>query len=37
MKSNKIAREQIFEIISNQIQANDPPETNLAFERLKAL
>ena len=37
MKSNKIAREQIFEIISNQMKANDPPETKLTFERLKAL
>jgi len=34
MESNKIIREQIFEIIENQIKDNDPPETNLTFNRL---
>jgi len=37
MKSSKRIREQIFQVISNQMMANDPPETKLAFERLKAL
>ena len=34
MESNEIIREQIFEIIKNQIENNDPPETNLTFNRL---
>ena len=34
MESNEIVREQIFEIIENQIKNNDPPETNLTFNRL---
>ena len=37
MKPNKIAREQIFQIITNQIRDNNPPETKLTMERLKAL
>ena len=37
MKSSKRVREQIFQIISNQMMANDPPETNFAYQRLKAL
>lgn len=37
MKQNDILREQIFEIIRNQIKANNPPETKIAFDRLKAL
>ena len=35
MKSNKILRAQIFEIISSQLKTNDPPETKFAFDRLK--
>ena len=37
MKSIHIAREQIFQIISNQMMPNNPPETKLGFERLKTL
>jgi hypothetical protein len=37
MKPNEMMREQIFEIIRNQIEANDPPETKITFDRLKAL
>ena len=34
METNKILREQIFNIIENQISDNDPPETNLTLNRL---
>jgi hypothetical protein len=34
MESNEILREQIFEIIKNQISSNDPQETNLTYKRL---
>jgi len=34
MESNEILRKQIFEIIKNQIRANDPIETNLTYNRL---
>lgn len=34
MKTNEILREQIFEIIENQIKSNNPLETNLTFKRL---
>ena len=34
MEANEIIREQIFEIIKNQMNNNDPPETNKAFQRL---
>jgi len=37
MKTNKIMRKQIFEIIKNQIQLNNPPETKLNFDRLKGM
>ena len=37
MESNERARELIFQIITNQLRANKPPETKLALERLKAL
>jgi hypothetical protein len=37
MESNEIIREQIFEIIKNQIKANNPPETNQTLKRLKGL
>jgi hypothetical protein len=37
MESNEIVREQIFEIIKNQISSNDPPETNLTYKRLTDL
>ncbi|HAQ18525.1 MAG TPA: hypothetical protein DCR40_04725 [Prolixibacteraceae bacterium] len=37
MESNEIIRNQIFEIIRNQLKANNPPETKLTLERLKGL
>lgn len=35
MKPNLKLRDNIFEIIDNQIKSNDPPETALTFKRLK--
>ena len=35
MKVNLELRDQIFQIIENQIKNNDPPETALTFNRLK--
>ncbi len=34
MESNEILREQIFEIIKNQIELNTPPETKQTLKRL---
>jgi hypothetical protein len=34
MESNEILREQIFEIIKNQIESNTPPETKQTLKRL---
>jgi hypothetical protein len=34
MKTNEILREQIFEIVENQMTANNPPETKKAYQRL---
>lgn len=34
MESNEIIREQIFEIIKNQIKSNTPPETKQTLKRL---
>jgi len=34
MKVNEHLRNTIFEVIDNQINANDPPETALTLERL---
>jgi hypothetical protein len=34
MKVNERLRETIFEVIDSQINANDPPETELTLERL---
>ena len=34
MKTNDILRNQIFDIISIQMKANDPPETSLTYKRL---
>ena len=34
MKVNEHLRDTIFEVIDNQINANDPPETALTLERL---
>ena len=35
MDENEILKEQVIEIVDNQLKANDPPETRLTFERLK--
>lgn len=35
MKTNKILREQIFEIIKNQMKDNNPPETKSTYDRLR--
>ena len=35
METNEELREQIFEIIKNQLEENDPPETKTTFERLR--
>ena len=37
MKTNKVMRKQIFEIIKNQIELNNPPETRQNFDRLKGM
>lgn len=34
METNEILREQIFEIIKNQLKDNDPPETKSTYDRL---
>ena len=35
MKQNKIMRDQIFEILENQIKSNTPPETKRTYNRLR--
>jgi len=34
METNEILREQIFEIIKNQLKNNDPPETKIKYDQL---
>lgn len=34
METNEHLREQIFEIIKNQLRDNNPPETKITFDRL---
>lgn len=34
MEENEILREQLFEIVNNQLKANDPPETKITYDRL---
>jgi len=34
MKINKILRDQIFEVVKNQMRDNDPPETKLTYKSL---
>jgi hypothetical protein len=34
MKTNEILRDQIFEIIHNQMKGNNPPETKITYNRL---
>ena len=35
METNEKLREQIFEIIKNQLRDNDPPETKLTYYKLQ--
>jgi hypothetical protein len=37
MKINTELRDQIFQVITNQIKSNNPPETKVTYERLIAL
>ena len=37
METNEELREQIFEIIKNQLKDNDPPETQTTYDRLRKL
>ncbi len=37
MKPNEKVRDEIFKIIKNQLDANDPPETKLTYNRLISL
>ena len=37
MESNEKIREQIFDIIKNQLKDNNPPETKAAYDRLRKL
>lgn len=37
MKNRDIIREQILEAVKNQMAANNPPEVNLTYKRLRAL
>ena len=34
MEDNEILREQLLEVVENQIRSNEPPETALTYERL---
>ncbi|MCB0578644.1 MAG: hypothetical protein KDD10_04975 [Phaeodactylibacter sp.] len=35
MKPNEILKQQFLEIVDNQLDSNDPPETRQTLERLK--
>ena len=37
MKIDTELRDQIFQVIENQIKSNDPPETKVTYDRLIAL
>lgn len=37
MKSSNAAREEIFKIIKNQLDENDPPIVKVTYRRLKSL
>lgn len=37
METNEELREQIFEIIKNQLRDNNPPETKETYDRLRKL
>jgi hypothetical protein len=34
MKVNELLREQILQVVENQLRTNDPPETKQAYKRL---
>jgi hypothetical protein len=34
MENNKVLKEQIIEVVKNQLRDNDPPETKLTYKRL---
>ncbi|MEP7323470.1 MAG: hypothetical protein ABI761_16205, partial [Saprospiraceae bacterium] len=36
MKSGNLAREEIFKIIKNQLDENDPPMVKVTYKRLRA-
>lgn len=36
MESNEILRNQILEIIKNQLKDNNPPETKITYDRLRS-
>lgn len=36
MEENTAMRDHIFEVIENQIENNDPPETKKTYDRLRA-
>jgi hypothetical protein len=35
METNEILRQQIFNVIKNQMKDNNPPETKIAYDRLR--
>ena len=37
MKPNEELRDEFFQVIKNQIEANDPPETKITYNRLIGL
>ena len=37
MKPNQKLRDEIFQIIKNQLEANDPPETKITYNKLISL
>jgi len=37
MKPNERVRDEIFQVIQNQLDANDPPETKITLKRLISL
>lgn len=37
METNEKLRDQIFEIIKNQLSSNNPPETKITYDRLISL
>lgn len=35
MEASEIMREQVFEIVKNQLKSNNPPETKITYDRLR--